>query len=162
MQSAPRTIGARRWILLAALLGLAAFAALRGAFGGAFIFDDYALLALPRYFDNPFLPFWHEHVEGGLHYRPMGLLLWWISERLFGAAPLPHYLLNAALLTLDLAVAPAAAKRCGVDRSDGRDVARRGVGDDRRTGRREHIEQPSHHRRGRIDAACGRASGGRR
>ena len=85
-------------LLAAGVLALAALAALRGAFAGAWIFDDYSLLALPRFFDNPLLPFWHEHVEGGLHYRPMGLLLWWISERLFGAQPLPHYLLNGVLL----------------------------------------------------------------
>lgn len=72
--------------------------AVRGSLGGGFVFDDFYLLALPRYYDNPLLPFWQEHVEGGLHYRPLGLVLWWISERLFGARPLLHYLLNAALL----------------------------------------------------------------
>ncbi|SFN23387.1 glycosyltransferase family 39 protein [Dokdonella immobilis] len=82
-----------------ALIG-AVFLALRGAFAGSFIFDDYALLALPRFLDNPLLPFWHQHVEGGLHYRPLGVLLWWLSERLFGADACPHYLLNAALLSL--------------------------------------------------------------
>lgn len=98
MQREIRTIGNRAWLLLASMLMLAAMAAMRGSFGGTFIFDDYSLLALPRFFDNPLLPFWHEHVEGGLHYRPMGLALWWISERLFGSAALPHYLLNGLLL----------------------------------------------------------------
>ena len=98
MQREKRIIGIRARMLLAGVLMLAAMAVMRGGFGGTFIFDDYSLLALPRFFDNPLLPFWHEHVEGGLHYRPMGLALWWISERLFGSAPLPHYLLNAALL----------------------------------------------------------------
>ena len=98
MQREDRTIGKRWWLVLAGMLMLAAMAAMRGSFGGTFIFDDYSLLALPRFFDNPLLPFWHEHVEGGLHYRPMGLALWWISERLFGSAPWPHYLLNASLL----------------------------------------------------------------
>ncbi|MBL0165564.1 MAG: hypothetical protein IPP82_18460 [Xanthomonadales bacterium] len=98
MQREDRVIGKRAWLLLAGVLMFAAIAAMRGTFGGTFIFDDYSLLALPRFFDNPLLPFWHEHVEGGLHYRPMGLALWWISERLFGSTPWPHYLLNAALL----------------------------------------------------------------
>lgn len=98
MRREDRIIGIRTWVLLASVLMLAAMAAMRGSFGGTFIFDDYSLLALPRFFDNPLLPFWHEHVEGGLHYRPMGLALWWISERLFGSEPLPHYLLNGALL----------------------------------------------------------------
>ncbi len=104
MQRADRVIGIRAWLPLAAVLMLAAMAAMRGSFGGTFIFDDYSLLALPRFFDNPLLPFWHEHVEGGLHYRPMGLTLWWISERLFGSEPWPHYLLNSALLGM-LAIA---------------------------------------------------------
>lgn len=83
---------------LAMLIAVAGLLAMRGALSGAFIFDDYTLLALPRFLDNPFMPFWHQHVEGGLHYRPVGILLWWISERLFGAHPLPHYLINAGLL----------------------------------------------------------------
>ncbi|MEZ5462508.1 hypothetical protein [Dokdonella sp.] len=93
-------ISPRMRFLMGALLAVAGLLAMRSALGGAFIFDDYSLLALPRFFDNPLLPFWHEHVEGGLHYRPLGLLLWWISQRLFGAEPLPHYLLNAALLAV--------------------------------------------------------------
>ena len=93
-------ISPRLRLLLASVLAVAGLLAMRSALGGAFIFDDYSLLALPRFFDNPLLPFWNEHVEGGLHYRPLGLLLWWVSERLFGANPLPHYLLNAALLAV--------------------------------------------------------------
>lgn len=94
----PGMISTRMRLFLGFVLAIAGLLAMRSALGGAFIFDDYSLLALPRFFDNPLQPFWREHVEGGLHYRPLGLLLWWISQRLFGAAPLPHYLLNAALL----------------------------------------------------------------
>lgn len=92
----------RMRLVLACVLAIAGLLAMRSALSAAFIFDDYSLLALPRFFDNPLLPFWHEHVEGSLHYRPMGLLLWWFSERLFGAEPLPHYLLNAGLLALSV------------------------------------------------------------
>ena len=89
-----------RWLRPAGLLVLACtvLLAMRASLGGGFVFDDFYLLALPRYYDNPLLPFWQEHVEGGLHYRPLGLVLWWLSERLFGARPLLHYLLNAGLL----------------------------------------------------------------
>ena len=82
----------------ALLIALAALLAMRGAISGGFIFDDYTLLALPRFLHNPLMPFWHQHVEGGLHYRPMGILLWWISERWFGANPTSHYLINTGLL----------------------------------------------------------------
>ncbi|MGB0132412.1 hypothetical protein [Dokdonella sp.] len=91
-------ISSRMRLFLGAVLAIAGLLAMRSALGGAFIFDDYSLLALPRFFDNPLLPFWHEHVEGGLHYRPLGLTFWWFSQHLFGANPLPHYLLNAGLL----------------------------------------------------------------
>jgi hypothetical protein len=63
---------------------------------------------------------------------------------------------------LDLAVTPAMTKRSRMDLCDSRDIARRRVGDDRRPGRGKHIEQPSHHRRGKTDAVWGWASGARR
>ena len=100
MKAGTRMPGSGLGVVRAIALIGAVFLALRGAFAGSFIFDDYALLALPRFLDNPLLPFWHQHVEGGLHYRPLGVLLWWLSERLFGADAFPHYLLNAALLSL--------------------------------------------------------------
>ncbi|MBX3696551.1 MAG: hypothetical protein R3F08_03160 [Dokdonella sp.] len=99
MKSSRGMPGLGMGVVRAIVLVGAVFLALRGALTGSFIFDDYALLALPRFLDNPLQPFWHQHVEGGLHYRPLGVLLWWLSERLFGADAYLHYLLNAALLS---------------------------------------------------------------
>lgn len=64
---------------------------------GFFLLDDFGLLLLARFQDNPLAPFAADHMPGSVYYRPMGALLWWLSERLFGSDPHGHYLLNLAL-----------------------------------------------------------------
>lgn len=103
----------RLWIAAAAAL-LAVAVAFRAAFGSYFVLDDFGMLAIARFLDNPFEPFYREHIPGAVFYRPMGMMLWWISERMFGALAAPHYALN---LFLHLGVAAAlwqlVAQMCG-------------------------------------------------
>lgn len=86
----------RLWVVGAAGLVLLVVA-FRAAFGAYFLLDDFGMLAIARFLENPFEPFYREHIPGGLYYRPVGMLLWWSSERLFGAEPVGHYALNLAL-----------------------------------------------------------------
>ena len=93
----------RLWIATAVAL-LAVIASFRAAFGSYFLLDDFGMLAIARFLDNPLEPFYREHIPGAVFYRPMGMMLWWISERMFGAFAGPHYALN---LFLHLGVAAA-------------------------------------------------------
>lgn len=85
-----------RWAA-AALLALAALAAYHAALGGYFLLDDFGMLAVVRFLDTPFAPFYTDHIGGSLFYRPLGMALWWLTEAAFGADARWHYALNLAL-----------------------------------------------------------------
>lgn len=83
---------------------LAVVIAFRAAFGGYFMLDDFGMMSIARFLESPLQPFYQQHVPGGVFYRPVGMLLWWLSERLFGTTASLHYMLN---LGLHLCVAAA-------------------------------------------------------
>lgn len=86
----------RTWLAVAMLASIALLA-YRAAFGAYFMLDDFGMLTIARFVDNPFEPFLRQHIPGGLYYRPLGMLFWWSSERLFGNDPFAHYLINLLL-----------------------------------------------------------------
>jgi hypothetical protein len=94
-QKAPRG-GVCLWLAAATLL-LLLILVFRAAFGAYFVLDDFGMLAIVRFLDNPFEAFFREHIPGGLYYRPLGMLFWWLSERAFGTSAVPHYLINLLL-----------------------------------------------------------------
>ena len=80
-------------LLVAAAASLAYWPALR-----AFLqTDDYTLLAFSRILRHPLALFSHEHFPLGPYFRPLPMLLWWISARIFGNALMPQYALNLLL-----------------------------------------------------------------
>ena len=87
-----------------ALTAVALLAVFRAAFSAYFMLDDFGMLSIVRFLDNPLEPFARNHIPGGIYYRPVGMLLWWVSERWFGARAFAHYLIN---LLLHAAVAGA-------------------------------------------------------
>ncbi len=93
-----------RLSLTAVLVVLALSAAFRAALFAYFLLDDFGMLSIARFIDNPLEPFVRNHIPGGLYYRPLGMILWWLSERMFGANAPAHYLIN---LFLHAAVAAA-------------------------------------------------------
>ena len=93
----------RLWLGAVALTLVAALA-FRAALNAYFMLDDFGMLAIARFVDNPLEAFVRQHIPGGLYYRPLGMLLWWLSVRAFGTDPLAHYLIN---LSLHLGVAGA-------------------------------------------------------
>lgn len=110
------------WIT-AGLATLTVLVAFRTAFAGYFMLDDFGMLAIARFLDNPLEVFYREHIPGGLYYRPLGMLLWWVSERAFGAQAAAHYAIN---FILHLGVAGAflaVMMRLGVNRWSGLAVA---------------------------------------
>jgi hypothetical protein len=88
--------GVRLWLAASVLLLLLVLI-FRAAFGAYFMLDDFGMLAIVRFLDNPFEVFFREHIPGGLYYRPLGMLFWWLSERAFGTSAPPHYLVNVLL-----------------------------------------------------------------
>ncbi len=88
----------RVWFLVACTgVVLLAIIVFRAAFSAYFLLDDFGMLAIARFLDNPFGPLIHDQFPGGLYYRPLGMLVWWISERAFGAVPFGQYCLNLGL-----------------------------------------------------------------
>ncbi|MBN8482219.1 MAG: glycosyltransferase family 39 protein [Xanthomonadales bacterium] len=85
---------ARGWLAVSLLVILPALT-LRGAFAGYFLLDDFGMLSIVRLVGNPLHVFVENHIPGGFYYRPLGMLWWWLSERLFGSIAAWHYLLNA-------------------------------------------------------------------
>lgn len=101
-----------RWLALAALIVLPLIPYF-AAFSGYFMLDDFGMLAIVRFLDGPLQPFVGEHIPGGLFYRPMGMLFWWLSERLFGTVPVWHYLCNLLLhVATALALGGLVARLC--------------------------------------------------
>ena len=101
----------RATLLVVVILAILAF---RAAFSAYFMLDDFGMLTISRFLDNPFDPFIQDQFPGGLYYRPLGMLLWWLSERAFGAEPLGHYLLNLLLHGLvAIALGTLVKRLCG-------------------------------------------------
>ena len=86
-----------RFVVASVLAGIALATVFRAAFSAYFLLDDFGMLSIARFLDNPFEPFVRNHIPGGIFYRPVGMLLWWLSERGFGSGAFAHYLLNLLL-----------------------------------------------------------------
>jgi hypothetical protein len=81
----------------ALLLALLLIVVFRAAFSAHFLLDDFGMLAIVRFLENPLEPFVRNHIPGGVYYRPLGMMLWWMSERMFGAQAVAHYVVNLVL-----------------------------------------------------------------
>ena len=86
----------RGWLAALVLLVLPGLA-MRGAFGGYFLLDDFGMLSIVRLIGNPLHVFFENHLPGGFYYRPLGMLAWWLSEQVFGTVAAWHYLCNAVV-----------------------------------------------------------------
>ncbi len=89
----PRWRGGLAAVLLLALPLLV----MQAALDGYFLLDDFGMLSIVRLIGNPLPAFVENHIPGGLYYRPLGIQLWWLAERAFGAQAAWHYLCNALL-----------------------------------------------------------------
>lgn len=85
-----------RW-LAALLLFILPALAMRGAFDGYFLLDDFGMLSIVRLIGSPAHAFFENHMPGGLYYRPLGILAWWLGEKMFGSVAAWHYACNALL-----------------------------------------------------------------
>jgi hypothetical protein len=81
----------------ALLLALLLIVVFRAAFSAHFLLDDFGMLAIVRFLENPLEPFVRNHIPGGVYYRPLGMMLWWLSERMFGAHAAAHYAVDLVL-----------------------------------------------------------------
>lgn len=86
----------RDWLALAGVLALTAWALLP-SLGGEFVTDDYVFLTTSRMVDAPWQAFWQRHFYEPLYFRPVGLVVWWLTERCFGLNYAWHAAFNAAL-----------------------------------------------------------------
>ena len=64
---------------------------------GDFVADDYVFLATARMVDAPLAAFWQNHFYVPDYFRPIGVLSWWVSTRLFGLDYVSHSLVNLVL-----------------------------------------------------------------
>lgn len=90
-------------LALAGLLALTAWA-LMPSLRGEFVADDYVFLATSRMVDAPWRAFWQRHFYEPLYFRPIGLVVWWLSERCFGLNYAWHAALNATLHLANVAL----------------------------------------------------------
>ena len=91
---------ATRSAALVAIAALIFWPALR-----AFLIDDdFVLVAFARILRNPLALFAHEHFSLGPYFRPLSLLVWWLTVQEFGNAIAPQYAVN---LLLHIAVSVA-------------------------------------------------------
>ncbi len=101
-----RTRVGRDWLAgltLAGLLALTAWALLP-SLHGEFVTDDYVFLATSRMVDAPWQAFWQRHFYEPLYFRPVGLVVWWLTERCFGLNYGWHAAFNAALHLTNVAL----------------------------------------------------------
>lgn len=64
------------------------------ALSSYFFTDDFEFLAISRYISNPLTFFNNDHFPGSSYYRPLGMLWWWLTYKLFGIQYELHNLLN--------------------------------------------------------------------
>jgi len=64
------------------------------ALSSYFFTDDFEFLAISRYISNPLAFFNNDHFPGSSYYRPLGMLWWWLTYKLFGIQYVLHNLLN--------------------------------------------------------------------
>ncbi len=103
-----------RFGITIALSAIALVTVFRAAFSAYFLLDDFGMLSIVRFLDNPLEPFARNHIPGGIYYRPAGMLLWWLSERGFGTAAFAHYLISLLLhATAAGALGVLVARFCG-------------------------------------------------
>lgn len=62
-----------------------------------FYWDDFPLMCMSRYVTNPLYFFIQDYFPGSVCYRPLGMLSWWLSYKLFGLNPTLHNLVNPLL-----------------------------------------------------------------
>ncbi len=91
--------GRHRYRRAAALAGacLAAIWCYAPALHAYFMEDDFLLLALARMLHQPWQAFYHDHFPGSLFFRPLGIVVWWLTATWFDTAPRGQYLVNLAL-----------------------------------------------------------------
>lgn len=93
----------REWPALAVLLALTGWALLP-SLRGEFVTDDYVFLATSRMVNAPWQAFWQRHFYEPLYFRPVGLVVWWLTERSFGLSYAWHAAFNATLHLANVAL----------------------------------------------------------
>ncbi len=89
--------------MLAGLLVVTAWALLP-SLRGEFVTDDYVFLTTSRMVDAPWQAFWQRHFYEPLYFRPVGIVVWWLTERGFGLNYAWHAAFNAALHLANVAL----------------------------------------------------------
>ena len=91
---APRRYGRALAVVVVCAAAIGCYAPALHAY---FAQDDFTLLALARLLHQPLLAFHHDHFPGSLFFRPLGIVVWWLTTALFDNAPRGHYAVNVAL-----------------------------------------------------------------
>ncbi|MBL8310204.1 MAG: hypothetical protein JNL19_07270 [Burkholderiales bacterium] len=81
---------------------------------GDFVIDDYVFLAASRMVSAPWTALWQSHFYEPYYFRPLGVLSWWLAQRVFGLDYAAHSLINLALHALNIGLLAALLRGLGV------------------------------------------------
>lgn len=98
-----RSSGSLAWFVLLPVFVLLAWIYLPVT-RGDFVADDYVFLVTGRMVDAPLAAFWQSHFYEPYYFRPIGVLSWWLAERLFGLDYSAHSAINWLLQCLNAAL----------------------------------------------------------
>jgi hypothetical protein len=68
---------------------------------GDFVIDDYVFIAQSRIVDAPWEALWRNHFYEPTYFRPIGVLIWWITTNLFDLDYVAHSTINLVLHLLN-------------------------------------------------------------
>ncbi len=83
------------------------------ATGADFVIDDYVFIATGRMVENPLAAFWQSHFYEPYYFRPLGVLSWWVTTRLFSLDYQAHSVVNLAIHALSVCLLVSLLRNLG-------------------------------------------------
>jgi hypothetical protein len=81
--------------------------------GADFVIDDYVFIATGRMVENPLAAFWQSHFYEPYYFRPLGVISWWVTTRLFSPDYQAHSIVNLVIHALSVCLLAALLRDLG-------------------------------------------------
>ena len=98
------------------VLGALAWAAAWPILGADLVIDDLVYQVTARWVERPLSAFWTSHFYEPLYFRPVGLITWWLVQRLAEEAPQAQFATNLALHVANAILLAVVLRAVGVGR----------------------------------------------